>query len=570
MQETTYCIIDCRVSDPQQLKGGSLEDQEMAGRMKAEELGATVAMVFRKPHSATTTERDDFEEVKAYIKASKKRISFYIIKSIDRFTRAGYTEYLRLKDELEELGVTVVDCNGVIQPKINTLRHLGDFEYKWSMKAASESAEMLAAHESNSEVTKILTRLVGAEIKLVQEGYCVRWAPDGLQNKAILVDGKNKKIREPDPDRAHFFKKMFELLASGMDYPQVVEKLNAMGFRTREFNRWDRTDKEHPRVIGKTGGNRLTVKQLQRYVLQTEYAGVIYEKWTKHRPVKAKWDGIVSIETYNKANRGKRYIEVNADGTIEVFHNYSPWGRVRRMKNNPEFPWKVILCPTCNAELLGSSSRGKSGETFAAYHCGGNKSGKRSHPYFRVRKSEFDTNIKVYLESLRFETGFLEGLEEKLIKKYRQREKDIVQESSLISRNVADLKAEQANKLEAYALAESATVRRMLETQIDELESQIKDVESKRTQIELTEKSIKGFIRYAKKIMEHPAEILTSSDDLESRRALMSLFFEVSPTYMDIVNGTPKLQPLFRLSEDFKQDKSPLVTLPGIEPGLTH
>ncbi len=66
--------------------------------------------------------------------------------------------------------------------------------------------------------------------------------------------------------------------------------------------------------------------------------------------------------------------------------------------------------------------------------------------------------------------------------------------------------------------------------------------------------------------MEHPAEILTKARDLYSRSRLASLFFEELPTYEDLLNGTQKLQPLFRLSEEFKRDKSLLVTPRGIEP----
>jgi hypothetical protein len=143
---------------------------------------------------------------------------------------------------------------------------------------------------------------------------------------------------------------------------------------------------------------------------------------------------------------------------------------------------------------------------------------------------------------------------------YRAREKEIVLESSAISRSVSELKAEQAKKLDAFILAESQITRTMLEGQVSELDAQIKLAESKRGTIELTEKSIKAFIRYAKFVMEHPAEILEKAGDLQSRRALVSLFFEETPTYPQLINGTAKLTSLFRLSETFKTNKNHLVT----------
>src|SRR3989344_3343469 len=107
-----YCVIDCRVSDPQQLKGGSLDDQEVIGRLVAEKMQGTVLKVFKKPHSATTTERNDFQEIVDFIKGCDKTIKYYIVKSLDRLTRGGYPEYLRLKTELEKLGVEIIDAQG--------------------------------------------------------------------------------------------------------------------------------------------------------------------------------------------------------------------------------------------------------------------------------------------------------------------------------------------------------------------------------------------------------------------------------------------------------------------------
>lgn len=555
-----YCVIDCRVSDPQQLKGGSLDDQEAIGKLVAARLGAEIAGIFKKPHSATTTEREDFQEIIDFIKGRGNSVKYYIVKSLDRLTRGGYTEYLRLKTELEKLGVEIVDAQGVIQAKKNTLEHLGNFHYKWSDYSPSEAGEMLEAYKGKGEVRDILTRLIGAEIRLVLDGYAVRAAPDGLKNKPTLVDGKKKIVREPS-DRAHYFQKLFELLADGMDYQEVVDRLNAMGFRTQVCNRWDRSDKEHPRVVGTSGGNPLTVKQLQRYVLQTEYAGVSYEKWNKHQPVKMQqFDGIVSVETFNKANRGKIYIQINTDEGVEIKHNYSPWGRVKRLRDNPKYPWKCIACPLCKSEMLASYSTGKSGAQYEAYHCGGAKNGKRAHKYTRVPQDDFEKGIRTYLDGLKFESGFLAGLELHLISEYRRQEAGILMESSAISRTVSDLKAELAKKSEDFGHAESPTMRRLIEAQAEGLEVQIKQAESERGKIEINERSIRGFRRYAEYVMEHPAEILTNADDLRSRRELMSLFFAEVPTYTEIVSGTPKLQPLFRLSDEFKRDKTLLVS----------
>ncbi len=560
-----YCVIDCRVSDQQQLKGGSLDDQEQIGRQLADRSGWVVLKVFRKPHSATTLVRDDIDEILAWIKASKIPVHFYIVKSIDRFTRVGFAEYEHLKKEFAKLGVSIVDSYGIIQEKQNTLGHLEDISYSWSEHYPSEVGEMFAAHHAKQEVRDILTRLVGAEIRLRREGYAVRRAPDGMENVKVLV-GNRKKVIRVSGTRAHYFQKMFEWRADGVDDQEIVDRLNAMGFRTQETHHWDRSDQEHPRVVGKRGGNPVTVKQLQRYIQQTEYAGVIYEKWTKNNPVRAQYEGLVSVDLYNRANKGKKYIKENDDGTIEILFDYSPWSKMKRLRDNPDYPWKCVVCPFCRLEMLGSSSRGKSGKTYGAYHCGGLSSGKRSHQFYRIPRDDFDQKVCTYLDALKFQDGFLAGLELHLIDQYRSREKEILLQSSAISRNVSDLKAELAKKVAAFEDAKSEVMRRTLEADVEGLDQEIKQAEAVRGKVEITEKSIRAFRQYAKKVMEHPAEILTNAGNLYNRRLLMSLFFEVTPTYDEICNGTPKLDSLFKLSEDFKRNNGHFVTPRGIEP----
>ena len=113
--------------------------------------------------------------------------------------------------------------------------------------------------------------------------------------------------------------------------------------------------------------------------------------------------------------------------------------------------------------------------------------------------------------------------------------------------------------LDAFSLAESPTMRHLLEEQVNNLDAQIKLAESERGQIEFTERSIRTFRKHAGYAMEHPSELLTNADNLRSRQQLLSLFFEETPTYQDVLNGTPKLTALFKLSEEFKLNKTHLV-----------
>lgn len=563
------CLLDCRVSDPLQLKGGSLELQEMLGRKLAEKQGWKVIKVYRQPHSATTTERDDIEEIEEFIKSTEIKVHHIIFKCIDRFTREGSSEYERRKVRLEKLGVQVWDTQGIIQPKKNTLEHLGDFKYKWSYYSPSEGAEMLAAHQGKQEWRDIINRLIGAEIQLVRAGYSVRRAPDGLKNKIVLVGSKEYTSREANIARSHFFVEMMELRARGMDDKDIVERINAMGFRTQTYRHWDRTDKEHPVVIGKHGGKLLTVKQLQRFVQCTEYAGVTCEKWTHYKPVRMQeFRGIVSIETFNLANRGKVYIKENPDGSLEILRDYEKYlnEKPKRLKNNPDYRYKFFPCPICSKSMLGSSSKGKSGAHYSAYHCGGATSGARAHKYVRFPKEEYENSIQKFIVALKFTGVMVDSFGKVLNDVYLTREKEVVAQSSMISHNVGGLKAQQASALDTLTVTQSAVTRKKLEEKIDDLERQIQEAEGQRDEIEVNEKDIKAFVKYVKTIMEHPSEILMDTDSMHAQQILFGLVFDELPTYPEILNGTPKLSLAFKLSEDYINPNSQCVTPRGVEP----
>ena len=205
------CYIGCRVSTPKQEQyGESLEDQERACRLHAKKLNFNVIDLFTEHHTATKEGDSFLDEVVKKIKEQplKNRGSFFIIKSIDRFCRAGTSEYSKLKSDLEELGVNLIDVSGIIQPKINTLEHLG-VSFPWSIVSPSEKNEMMKAHESKEEVSTILSRMIGAEVVLVQNGYKIREANDGFVNQRVYVENKKRVIQVADPLRAHYYVRMF-------------------------------------------------------------------------------------------------------------------------------------------------------------------------------------------------------------------------------------------------------------------------------------------------------------------------------------------------------------------------
>lgn len=500
--------------------------------------------------------RPGYELLKAYIKKNHN-VKWCIIRCIDRFTRGGVLMYETMKKELEGLGVQLIDSYGVIQPSKNTLEHLG-IEYDWSRIRPSEITELVMAQQGQSEVTNILTRTIGAEIALVREGYHIGPPREGFINGKMLVGNKKKPIQVEDPRYVHFYIKMFDLRALGRFTDQeITDQINAMGYRSNTRNKWS---KNKDRVIGSTGGKKLTVKHLQNIISNPIYCGVNNGKWNIKKPIKTRYPGLVSISTFNKANKGKLFIEENNDGSITIHKNYNPHS-LKRVKDNPLFPFKsVVLCPICEKPFLASVSKGKSGKGFPAYHC------SRNHKQYGVNKNELEKNLTNLITELRYkDVEFIKSFEATLINKYKEKEDELGEFAIKTTSNIADLEAEKLQKIDAFSGTQNKTIRETLERQIEEIQKQIIETEEQSNKLEVNKTDIHAFIKNVKYLMEHHEEMLIKESNFTVLRALFGLVFDELPTYTEIVNGTPKLSLVYKISEYYKDVKSLTAALQRIE-----
>ena len=164
------CVIDARVSSDRQLDGYGLEDQEERCLRFVDDRGWHAIKVFCKSYSGRKQERKDFEIILQFIKECRKKgipIQYYVIKSIDRFTRNGAATYWEMRRQLSELGGELVDTYGMIQQQQNTMQGYG-LEFGWSMYSPTDSAQLFEAERAKSDVRDILTRMIGAEVQLVR------------------------------------------------------------------------------------------------------------------------------------------------------------------------------------------------------------------------------------------------------------------------------------------------------------------------------------------------------------------------------------------------------------------
>jgi site-specific DNA recombinase len=555
MNNKLKAIIHCRVSSTKQAQEGeSLDVQKSIVTNFANDRGWEVVKVYSESFSGWKKGRQVFNEILQYLDDHPNTVDFYIFRAIDRMTRGGTSSYDYMKRELSARGVQMVDTQGMIQESKNTLADLG-VEYPWSRHSPSEITEAVVATTSKQEITTIQTRMIGQEIRLTRKGYKVRAAQDGFRNAKIYTEeGKKRTVMEADPERAKYFQTMYEMRASGQFTDKdIVDYVNGMGYRTRLHNRWNQN---HTKMIGKSGGNPLTVKRLQEILPRPTYAGFICEYWTQNKPVKAKWEGLVNLETFNKANRGRVFIQANGDNYEILFDHYPDQIVLKRTRDNPLFPYKaVVMCEICGKPLLGSSSKSKSGKYIPYYHC------SRKHKYLSYTKESLEKTLEDYVNEMSFRPSSLVSIQAVLKDRFNERQSEIVQEATVVEESISELELQKKQSIDAFKAATSDFMRETFEKEAIELDSRIKVAGALNTKLGIGEKDIDDFIEYTKSFIEHPAKLLLNTANTRQQVSLYSLVFDTLPSVPELDSRTPKLSWIIRLSEDSNDHESVLAGL---------
>jgi site-specific DNA recombinase len=171
---TNNAVGAIRVStDKQGRDGDSPEDQKNKIERIATMRGMEVKEYFAFMESGSKTAQP-MQPAIDYCKDPTNNIQFFIIKSIDRFTRGGSRIYEDLKAQLDECGVTLIDTYGIISSeKVNTLDHLG-FKYGWSEYSPSKKTEILEAERAKDELRDIMSRMIGLHLEATPDRIQVR------------------------------------------------------------------------------------------------------------------------------------------------------------------------------------------------------------------------------------------------------------------------------------------------------------------------------------------------------------------------------------------------------------
>ncbi len=552
-------VAAIRVSSTKQgLQGDSPQAQKEQIEQFAKMHNIYVKKFFIFMESASKEEQP-VQEAIDYCKSAKNDIQLFIVKSIDRFTRGGSYLYDHLKMQLTKYDVRLIDIYGIIgNQQINTLEHLG-IEYSWSTYSPTKKAEILEAERAKDEIRDILSRMIGAEIRYVRMGYRVRQPPYGYINEKIDTTHGKRVILKSDPAEAPIVIKMFELRAKNtMTDEEIVRKINRMGYKSRVKFRRDRKDKTI--VTGQTGGIKLNVKRYIEYIRKPIYAGVNDEKWTENKPVKTMFNGLISVELFNKANRG-RIIIAEENGGIKLYKNQPESWRLKQCVKNPDFPYKrYVLCPKCRSTLYGSSSRGRFGKYYPAYHCS-----KKRH-YFRVPVDTFEETIQNFIKNVRVTKEGVDKLKARVLNKWEETlmkgQRDVI----TVEVKIQELESQKTLIGNQLLKVSSDEAIKLMEQKLKEVTLQIKELTESKSEQEDQNINMEIVMAIVGEYLENLELLLLGSSNPLKRAVYFGILFEQTPTYEDLISRTAVLAPYFELIDEARYADPASVDPTGLEP----
>ena len=269
----------------------------------------------------------------------------------------------------------------------------------------------------------------------------------------------------------------------------------------------------------------MNIRHLWRTARQTIYAGINAEKWTNGQPVKCAFKGLVSVDLFNKANKGRRRIQIKRD-KIQIIDIAEERYSTKHGSRSADFPYRrYVLCSICKRPLIGSASTGKSGKKYPAYHCT-----KNGHN-FRISKQELETAVHDYVKNLRVPPNLMAKLLDKAEASLNDRLTSQAARSEAISRQIKGLEKEIEQIIAKIKVLNNPVVLRRMEKELANIQDSINALKARQTDLG-KEKTIDfGRIRQKLKFMaEHFDELLLHQGNPIEKARLFGLLFHKLPT----------------------------------------
>lgn len=341
------CAIYVRVSSEEQVQGTSLGSQEAACRAFALRHGWEVAQVFVElGESAKTADRTEFQKLIRFATARGNLIRRVVVWKLDRFARQDH-DFVVFRALLAKAGVSIVSAT---EPA-------GDGPAGKMMQTV-----LAAIAQLDNEVRAERSRT--AMETLARDGYWCHRAPVGF--RMARTDGKPVLVASPPAS---------DIIAS------IFTEIAARRLSVADALRFARE-----RGLTTLRGGAFAIQTLHELLRAPVYAGRIRSDLTRGAMVRARFQGLVSVDTWDRV----QLVLGGRSTGVEAVPLCPPRKSVR-----DEFPLRGLIFCGCGSPFTASWSRGRSGR-YGYYHCKHNCPGSRArievvHEQFRDVLREIST-----------------------------------------------------------------------------------------------------------------------------------------------------------------------------------
>ena len=497
-------IVYVRVSDPGQVKGTSLDNQQKACLEYAARNDIEAVRVFvEEGESATAANRTEFLKALEFCREHRGEIQVFVVWKIDRFAR-NTNDHFAVRAKLTNWGVTLLSVTEPItQDPIGKLMET-----------------FLAGYaEFENEVRK--QRCTGGMQGRLRDGVWCWWPPIGYTHSKGIKDRRKTLPDTPDGERFHLIQKGLRLYQSGhYSLEALTDKSNAWGLRTRT--------------------NKPMRKQLWETILANKfYAGILVDPWTgaeyqgKHEPM-------ITLHEYEQIQLVKGERSNNATA--------------RRLIYNPDFPLRRFVLCECGHSYTASWSKGRNGRRYPFYRCQNQACG---HFGRSVARDKLETSFREFLRGVSPEPGYWETFKdtvselfrEQLVAGKRERERCCAKRQKL------EMQRKELLEMRINKEVSSQDFREMEAT----LDRQMADLIVSEPPPD-DEFDGETAISVALDMIENPADAWWAMPAPNKQR-FQAVILPQGITYRktDDAFGTAILSPVFRLGRSFLNDPSGLV-----------
>jgi site-specific DNA recombinase len=317
-------VLYLRVSTKEQAEMGgeaegfSIPAQRDAGRRKAETLGATVVAEFvDRGESARSANRPELQLLLEYVKAN--RVEYVIVHKVDRLAR-NRADDVEINLALQAAGVRLVSVTENID----------------------ETPSGMLLHGIMSSIAEFYSRNLANEVikgstEKAKSGGTVGRAPIGYVNVRRIVNGREARTVELDPERAPLMAWALEQYATGeWTLRGLLQAATERGLTSRGTVR--------------SPSQPLALSHFNRLLKSPYYAGVVTYRGVSYQGTHPR---LISMETFDRVQA--------------VLESHGRTGEKQR--NHPHYLKTTLRCGSCGSRLIVSHNTGRRGKTYSYFIC---------------------------------------------------------------------------------------------------------------------------------------------------------------------------------------------------------